>query len=172
MPVKTPHLLLTLAVLLLGSAAKADDEYQVQLPDTTIYRAMLDANKTSGWVTFRNYAGRQLVYFTALQSMHCRLSEIRYSINSTDLDKTFPLGKCDPQLPFNLPDGEDYIYMGFAPGTVKTIAVQAVWDDGAGSEVVVYKPCDNVGESTCVRIETILKPDAVQSAPDVGTDAR
>ncbi len=161
-----------LASALAVSNARADDEYKPTLPDASIYRAMLDANKNTGWVQFRNYAGQQLVYFTALQSMHCRLSEIRYSINSDALDKVFPLGACDPQLPFNLPDGAEYIYLSLKPGEAKTVAVQVLWDDGAGSEIVIYKPCENVGESTCTRIETIKKPDAVQTAPDGANDGR
>ncbi len=165
------------AIAILASAfvmqnAHAEDEYKPTLPDVTIYRAMLDANKNSGWVQFRNYAGQQLIYFTALQSMHCRLSEIRYSINSDALDKVFPLGDCDPQLPFNLPDGEEYIYLSLKADEAKTVAIQVLWDDGAGSEIVVYKPCENVGESTCARIETIKKPDAVQAAPGGANDGR
>ena len=67
-----------------------------------IYQAMLDANKQSGWIQFRDYDDRQLIYFTALQTMRCRLSEIRYSINSDALDQRFPLGPCDVQQPFNI----------------------------------------------------------------------
>ncbi len=119
-----------------------EEEYKVQLPDVSIYKAMLDANKTTGWVQFRNFSGKQLVYFTPLQTMHCRLSEIRYSINSDALDKRFPLGKCNPHIPFSIPETDtvDYVYTSFPAGSVKTIAVQAVWDDGAGSEIVIYKP--------------------------------
>ncbi len=150
----------------------ADDEYKKKIPDVSIYRAMLDANKDSGWVVFRNYSGKQLIYFTALQTMHCRLSAIRYSINSDALDKEFPLGECDPQLPFNLPDGPEYIYLTLPLGEAKTVAVQVLWDDGAGSEIVVYKPCENVGESTCSTIETIKKPDANEAAPGAADSGR
>jgi hypothetical protein len=161
------------AVLPFASAALADDdEYKAQLPDVAIYRAMLDANRKPGWIAFRNYAGQQLIYFTALQTMHCRLSQIRYSINSDALDKTFPLGKCDPQLPFNLPEAPEYIYLSLPLGTAKTVAVQAFWDDGAGSEIVIYKPCENVGESTCTRIEAIKEPDPIATAPSGGEEAR
>lgn len=160
------------SALISASFVMADDEYKPQLPDMSLYRSMLDANKQSGWIAFRNYAGQQLIYFTALQTMHCRLSKIRYSINSDVLDKEFPIGSCDPQLPFNLPDGPEYIYLSLPPGTASTVAVQVLWDDGAGSEIVVYKPCENVGESTCTRIETIKKPDAMQSAPGGSDDGR
>lgn len=137
-----------------------EEEYKPQLPEVAIYKAMLDANKQTGWVQFRNYEDRQLIYFTALQTMHCRLSEIRYSINSDALDKRFPLAKCNPQIPFNLPADEtaEYVYISLPANTAQTLAIQAVWDDGAGSEIVVYKPCDNVGDATCAQIKTIKRP--------------
>jgi hypothetical protein len=147
--------------LAIGSAARAEDEYKAQIPDVAIYRAMLEANRTPGWIQFRNYAEKQIIYFTALQSMHCRLSAIRYSINSDALDRNFPVAKCNPQQPFNMPADDPnakYILINLKPGEAKTVAVQAVWDNGAVSEIVVYKPCDNVGESTCAVIKTIRKP--------------
>ena len=45
------------------------------------------------------------------------------------------------------------------------MTIQVVWDDGAGSEIVTYRPCDNVGESTCARIKKIGKPKNKLSAP-------
>ncbi|MCF3642323.1 hypothetical protein LXM94_20335 [Rhizobium sp. TRM95111] len=140
-------------------AQEDEEEYKPEIPDVSIYKAMLDANKPTGWIQFRNYDDRQLVYFTALQTMHCRLSAIRYSINDDSLDRSLPLAKCDPQLPFNLPsdDTADYIYISLKKNEAETIAVQAVWDDGSGSEIVIYKPCENVGEATCAAIKTIKK---------------
>ena len=168
-----------LASATLASAALAqetdEDEYQPELPDMTIYKAMLDANKQPGWVQFRDFAGKQIVYFTALQTMHCRLSEIRYSINSEALDQRFPLGACDVQQPFNMPaddtDGR-YMYLDFAPGEVKTISIQAVWADGSGSEIITYRPCDNIGEGTCARIKKIARPKIKLSAPTPEAQSR
>ena len=140
------------------AAAQEDEEdYRPQIPDVSIYKAMLDANKQTGWIQFRNFSGRQLIYFTALQTMHCRLSEVRYSINTDTLDKRLPLAKCNPQLPFNLPEDNDHIYISLKPNEAETVAVQAVWDDGSGSEIVIYKPCDGSGEATCAAIKTIKK---------------
>ena len=169
-----------LAVLLLlasglTAGAQEDDEeqYQAQIPDVAIYKAMLDANKQGGWVQFRNFADQQLIYFTALQTMHCRLKEVRYSINSDALDKTFPMAKCDPELPFNLPsdDTNNWLYIELKPGEAQTIAVQAVWDDGSGSEIVVYQPCKNP-EATCAAIKTIKKAKKRTDEPSPSTPAR
>ncbi|MBZ0163134.1 MAG: hypothetical protein K8H74_10520 [Notoacmeibacter sp.] len=121
------------------------------IPPRQIYDAMLDAAKQSGWVQFRDFNGRQLVYFTALQTLHCRLSEIRYSFNSRALDQRFPVLACNPQLPLSVPSdvAVDELYLSLDPGSVKSATVQVVWEDGTESEIRTYRPCDNVGESTC-----------------------
>jgi hypothetical protein len=152
---------------------EGEEQYRAQIPAVSIYKAMLDANKQTGWVQFRSFAGRQLICFTALQTMHCRLSEIRYSINDDTLDKRFPLAACDPELPFNLPsdDTQNWLYLGLKPGEAKTVAVQAVWDDGSGSEIVVYQPCKNP-EATCAAIRTIKKSKKRADEPSPSTPAR
>lgn len=170
------RLLLASLLTLTSTGAKAQDEeeYKPELPDMAMYRAMLDANRQAGWVQFRDYAGKQLIYFTALQTMRCRLSEVRYSINSDALDQRFPLGPCDPQQPFNIPDDptNKYLYLDLAPGEAKTLTIQVVWEDGAGSEIVTYRPCDNIGESTCARIKSIAKPKNKLSAPTPTSQSR
>ena len=95
-----------LAIGMMASAALSafaqeneEDEYKPELPDMAIYKAMLEANRQPGWVQFRDFAGKQIIYFTALQTMRCRLSEVRYSVNAETLDQRFPLGSCDPQQP-------------------------------------------------------------------------
>jgi hypothetical protein len=168
-----PRLLLALLITAFSLQAFAqeseEDEYKPELPDAQIYKAMLEANRQPGWVQFREYAGRQIIYFTALQTMRCRLSEVRYSLNSDALDKRFPLGPCDPQQPFNIPNSDDdpgkWLYIEVPSASAKTVTIQVVWDDGAGSEIVTYRPCDNVGESTCARIKKIGKPKNKLSAP-------
>jgi hypothetical protein len=157
------------AMAVIPAVAQEDqDEYQPELPDMSMYKAMLDANRQPGWVQFREFSGKQLIYFTALQTMRCRLSEVRYSVNSDALDKRFPLGPCDPQQPFNIPDSDDpgkFMYIELPPNGARTLTIQAVWADGSGSEIVTYRPCDNVGEATCARIKKIDKPEHKLSAP-------
>lgn len=176
---KLGRIVMTGLMLASGSFALAqdsdEDEYKPELPDMSMYRAMLDANRQPGWVQFRDFAGKQIVYFTALQTMRCRLKEVRYSINSDALDKRFPLGTCDPQQPFNMPANDDdgkYTYLNLQPGEAKTLTIQVVWEDGAGSEIVTYRPCDNVGGSTCARIKKIAKPSSTLSAPGPTSESR
>ncbi|MBO6540556.1 MAG: hypothetical protein JJ969_14295 [Rhizobiaceae bacterium] len=139
------------AVSLALATGVAMPAHAQELPPVAVYQAMLEANKGSGWVQFREFGGRQLVYFTPLQTMHCRLSEIRYSVNSEALDQTFPLVDCVPALPFSLPSdaGLDAIAIELASGEAKLVTVQVVWADGAESEVLSFVPCEGVGDQTC-----------------------
>ena len=133
------------------NAAPAAAQASSRVPPMAVYQAMLNANKATGWVQFRDYNGRQLLYFTALQTMHCRLAEIRYSINSTLLDKTFALVPCNPALPMSLPPnaGLEDIAVSLPLGSAEMVAVQVKWQDGSASETVLYRPCPNVGDQTC-----------------------
>lgn len=45
----------------------------------------------NNWVSFRDFNGKQLIYFTHLESYTCGIKEVRYSINSDDLDKVWEL---------------------------------------------------------------------------------
>lgn len=136
---------------LLLSASHGSAQTSSRIPPMAVYQAMLKANKASGWVQFRNYNGRQLIYFTALQTMHCRLAEIRYSINSTLLDKSFALVPCNPALPMSLPPkaGLKDIAVSLPLGSAEMVAVQVTWQDGSASEMALYRPCPNVGDQTC-----------------------
>jgi hypothetical protein len=139
-------LALTLAAT---SAATAKD-----LPPMDLYKAMLEGNKAGGWISFANHGNGQYLYFSALQTLHCRLKEIRYSVNTTDLDRTFDLVPCNSQNPWALPPDskpEDTVVI-LPLGTAETVAVQVVWENDEVSDVMVYKPCDNVGDQACVDI--------------------
>ena len=80
--------------------ATAGAQDKSRIPPQSLYQTMLDANRQTGWIQFRNFDSSQWIYFTALQTLHCRLAEIRYSINSKQLDETFDLVECNPQNPW------------------------------------------------------------------------
>ena len=52
-------LLLLAGNLPVGAQDDDEEQYRAQIPDVSIYKAMLDANKQTGWVQFREFAGRQ-----------------------------------------------------------------------------------------------------------------
>lgn len=126
---------------------------QPALPPLSLYKVMAEANKATGWVAFREYDGKQWIYFTPLVTLHCRVSDVRYSINSDALDVRFSLPACVPALPFSLPSdaGPEAIAIQRASGEAKIVHVQVVFDDGSESEIVRFSPCDGVGDATCAQ---------------------
>ena len=149
-------LIATVCALPSGSPAIADQIDKSRVPPIETYKLMLDGNRQNGWVQFRNYDGRQWIYFTAMQTLHCRLKEIRYSINSDALDQRVEVAKCNKALPFSVSDDAingGLIYKSMPLGTAQWVAVQVVWEDDSESEVQKVKVCEDVGESTCGIVE-------------------
>jgi len=125
-----------------------------EAPPVSLYKTMSEVNKASGWVAFRNFDGKQWVYFTPLVTMHCGLKEIRYSINSDALDQKFALPECNPALPFSLPadSGPEDIALTLPEGSAQTVSTQIVFTDETTSEMVKFAPCENGGDSTCATL--------------------
>ena len=117
-------------------------------------KKIMDLTKDS-WVAFRNFSGRQLIYFTHIVSWNCGIKAARYSLDSAALDQQFPLPACNEQMPNAIADGVK-IHLQFKLASVSKIAVQLVFDDDSKSEVLVYQPCSDTGDTTCAQhIETI-----------------
>lgn len=94
---------------------------------------VLDVTRGS-WAYFRDYNGRQLVYFTHLEAYRCGISEVRYSLNGDALDKVWRLQPCDPKAPHAITTDTPYIALPL--GTAASIAVQLTFNDGTRSQVV------------------------------------
>ena len=92
----------------------------------------------NNWVSFRDFNGKQLIYFTHLESYSCGIKEVRYSINSDDLDKIWELPPCDSKNPMAIT--KDIIYLTMPLDTAKFIAVQVTFTDGTESEIVHKNP--------------------------------
>jgi len=92
----------------------------------------------NSWVSFRDFNGKQLIYFTHLESYTCGIKEVRYSINSDDLDKVWELQPCDTKNPMAVT--KDIIYLTMPLGTAKSIAVQVTFADGTKSEILRKNP--------------------------------
>lgn len=86
------------------------------------------------WAYFRDYNGRQLIYFTHLEAYRCGISQMRYSLNSAALDREWKLQPCDPKAPHNITTDKPYIALPL--GTASSIAVQLTFNDGSKSHVV------------------------------------
>ncbi len=90
------------------------------------------------WVSFRDFNGQQLIYFTMLESYRCGISQVRFSINSDKLDKVWQLQPCDPKKPNAVTTNRPYLSL--PPGAARSIAVQLVFSDGTLSEIVHKTP--------------------------------
>ncbi len=94
---------------------------------------VLDMTRGS-WAYFRDYNGRQLIYFTHLEAYKCGISSVSYSLNSDALDKIWKLQSCDLKNPHNVTTDKPYISLPL--GTAKSITVQLTFNDGAKSKIV------------------------------------
>lgn len=92
----------------------------------------------NNWVSFRDYNGKQWIYFTHLESYACGIKEVHYSINWDVLDKVWELQPCDPKNPMAVT--KDIIYLTMPLGTAKSIAVQVTFTDGTKSKIVRKTP--------------------------------
>ncbi len=94
---------------------------------------ILDMTKAN-WAYFRDFNGRQLVYFTHLESYRCGISRVRYSLDSDALDKEWKLQPCDPKAPHAITTDKPYISLPL--GTVKSITLQLTFKNGGLSQLV------------------------------------
>lgn len=121
---------------------------------------------TANWAAFRNYDGRQWIYFTHLLAYRCGLAEIRYSLNATVPDQTFPLPPCDPQNPNAIDPVAHPPYIVLPPGSAETLAIRVTYSDGEESETVVLAPCDVAGDQTCAVLVEADPADGGDTTPD------
>ncbi len=115
---------------------------------------------SDSWVAFRDYNGKQWIYFTTLVTYHCGLSEIRYSIDSDALDKRFPLPACDRQRPNAIDPVKNPPYVTLSRGSARQVMVQVVFSDGEASKAHRYAPCDDPGDSACAVLTDASAPAA------------
>ena len=87
-------------------------------------------NATSNsWLSFRDYDGKVLLYFTTLMSYRPVLKEVRYSLNSDSLDRTFKFKPSDKM--FEVGD-ETWIAV---PANTQFATAQVVYKDGSTSPI-------------------------------------
>ena len=92
----------------------------------------------NNWVSFRDYNGKQLLYFTHLETYTCGIKEVHYGLNSDTLDRIWLLQPCDPKNPMAIK--KDIVYLTMPLGYAQSVAVQVTFADGTKSELVHKKP--------------------------------
>jgi hypothetical protein len=99
--------------------------------DEQLAQGKMILNMTAGsWLSFRDYNGKVLLYFTHLMSYRPVIKEIRYSLNSEALDQTFKFKPSDKSEI----DSSDQVYLS-VPGDSQFATVQVIYKDGTLSPV-------------------------------------
>ena len=106
------------------------------MPDDQM-KKILNMTQNS-WVSFRDFNGKQLIYFTHLEAYTCGIKEVHYSLNSDDLDKVWELQPCASKGISGVK--KDMIYLKLPLGTAKSIALQLIFTDGTKSEIIHKTP--------------------------------
>jgi hypothetical protein len=94
-------------------------------------KKVLDTTK-NGWLAFRDYDGRVLLYFSQLVSWRCAIDKVAYGIDTDATPSTFPLEPCDPKDP-NVVKGQTEIEV---PAKTRYASVRLTYKDGTTSETV------------------------------------
>jgi hypothetical protein len=98
--------------------------------DQQFAQAKMSLNMVSGsWLSFRDYDGKVLLYFTTLMSYRPAIKEVHYSLNSEALDQNFKFKQTDKMFEV----GDD-LYLT-VPGNTQFANVQITYKDGTKSPV-------------------------------------
>jgi hypothetical protein len=92
-------------------------------------KQILEMTKGS-WLSFRDYDGKVLLYFTHLMSYRPVIKEIHYSINSDALDQNFKFKPSDKMFI----SGDEMPYIA-VPANSQYASVQITYTDGTKSDV-------------------------------------
>lgn len=106
----------------------------------------------SGWAHFREFNGRQLIYFTHLESYRCGIKAVHYSLDGDALDKEWKLQPCDPRNPHSITTNKPYISL--PSGRAKSISVQVTFSDGSKSDILRKASDNQVMDKTPSAIES------------------
>ena len=89
----------------------------------------------TGWVSFRDYDGKVLLYFTHLL-MYAEVREIRYGLNAETPSLKYAIPEREGVGAVGIGDGVDcYIEV---PTDTKTACVQVVFEDGEETDVEIF----------------------------------
>jgi len=122
---------------LLPFAAPAPAAAQGMPPEQI--KQILDLTKAN-WVSFRDWQGQELIYFTHLESWKCGIDYVFYGLNGGPLDQEWQLDECNPDNPNAVLKEKPYIELPL--GSAQSISVQLIFPDGTKSavETFEYKP--------------------------------
>lgn len=91
-------------------------------------KPILQMTKTN-WIAVREYDGQDLLYFTHLEVFRCGLDRITFAVNGGQayLWQTPP---CEGDETFSEIPEDRLPYVAYPLGSIETVRVQLVYDDG------------------------------------------
>lgn len=94
-------------------------------------------NLTKGqWVVYRDWDGKQLIYFTHLESWKCGISEVKYGLNGNPPNQVWTLAECDLSNPNAVTKTAPYLT--FELNQVQKISLLLTFDDGSQTDIVDF----------------------------------
>ena len=91
-------------------------------------KRVLNLTKAS-WAHFRDFDGKQLIYFTHLEVYRCAIKTVRYSLNGDALDRLWRLQPCDPDKPHHITTDRPYVSLPL--GSARSITLELTYLDGS-----------------------------------------
>lgn len=119
------HLSLVAAGLLAATPAMAQ-----QFTTAAEIRPILEATRAS-WLALRPWDGKELLYFTHLESWRCGMAEVRFSVNSSAATRVWDMPPC--QIGTAQPNAIPADRLPFAelpPEALQTVTVVVVLANG------------------------------------------
>jgi hypothetical protein len=123
----------TIEVKYLDKNEKTNGPYTLKFStaDEQLAQGKMILNMTAGsWLSFRDYNGKVLLYFTHLLSHRPVIKEIRYSLNSEALDQIFKFTPSDKSEI----DANDQVYL-YVPENNQFATVRVTYKDGTLSPI-------------------------------------
>src|SRR4029077_19150845 len=117
----------TLEVKYVDKNEKTNGPYALKFStaDEQLAQGKMMLNSVSGsWLSFRDYDGKVLLYFSTLMSYRPIIKEVRYSLNSDALDKTFQFKPTEKMY-----KSGDAVYLT-VPNDCRFASVPARFQDG------------------------------------------
>jgi len=108
-------------------------------PDSALVasqKSILDRMPT-GWVSYRKWNGKMLMYFTHLISYRCAIETVEYGFDTDTPDRVYELAPCNPNDPHVVAtkSGRDTDIYTAIPKRTKYTTVRLTYKDGTQSDI-------------------------------------
>lgn len=98
----------------------------------TEVKPILGATRAN-WIAIREWQGRDLIYFTHLESWRCGLAAVYYGVNGAPAQTAYPLEPCHlgTATPNALTMQDHLPYVKFPLQAVQQVDIRVLYDDGS-----------------------------------------